>query len=199
MRRGRQGPRSSGSRSKAGRALVAAAFVKEPALAEGVFQPRPPIASFACAGKIDTEPAIDTIEIHGPYNATSATDSPSRGRRFRVPSGAARRRQRAREPIALDPGSPRVSASGWRQRRRDADALLPGRPREGGFDTGIEWAIERILVDPEFLFRIERPPANLAPGTPYRLSDLELASRLSFFLWSSIPDDELLELATEGG
>ena len=60
------------------------------------------------------------------------------------------------------------------------------------FDTGIAWALERILVDPEFLFRIERPPANLAPGMPYRLSDLELASRLSFFLWSSVPDDELL-------
>ena len=83
----------------------------------------------------------------------------------------------------------------------DVDALLDffraGR-RDGGFDDGIQFALERMLVDPEFLFRIERDPADAAPGTPYRLGDLELASRLSFFLWSSIPDDELLEAAAGG-
>ena len=83
----------------------------------------------------------------------------------------------------------------------DVDALLEfyraGR-RDGGFDDGIQFALERMLVDPEFLFRIERDPADVAPGAPYRLGDLELASRLSFFLWSSIPDDELLEAAGGG-
>ena len=82
----------------------------------------------------------------------------------------------------------------------DVDALLDfyraGR-RDGGFDDGIQFALERMLVDPEFLFRIERDPEDAAPGTPYRLGDLELASRLSFFLWSSIPDDELLAAAAE--
>jgi hypothetical protein len=67
-----------------------------------------------------------------------------------------------------------------------------------GFEAGIQAALERILIDPEFLFRIERDPIGAAPGTVYRLSDLELASRLSFFVWSSIPDDELLDLATRG-
>ena len=66
------------------------------------------------------------------------------------------------------------------------------------FDAGIEWALERILASPEFLFRIERDPENVRPGAPYQISDLELASRLSFFLWSSIPDDELLDLAVRG-
>ena len=66
---------------------------------------------------------------------------------------------------------------------------------DGGFEAGIERAIRRLLVSPEFLFRIERDPPNVAPDTAYRISDLELASRLSFFLWSSIPDDELLDLA----
>ena len=74
--------------------------------------------------------------------------------------------------------------------------------REGGaagrFEAGIQAAIERLLIDPEFLFRIERDPTGGAPGAPYRLTDLELASRLSFFLWSSIPDDELLDLAERG-
>ena len=69
----------------------------------------------------------------------------------------------------------------------------------GGFEAGIRMALERLLIDPEFLFRIERDPEGLAPRAPYRLTDLELASRLSFFLWSSIPDDELLDVAAAGG
>src|SRR5262249_37406411 len=68
----------------------------------------------------------------------------------------------------------------------------------GTFDTGIRAAAERILVSPDFLFRIEADPANAAPNSVYRLSDVELASRLSFFLWSSIPDDELLDVAIAG-
>ena len=71
--------------------------------------------------------------------------------------------------------------------------------REGGdFDTGIEMALRRILADPDFVFRFERDPANVPAGGAYRLTDLELASRLSFFLWSSIPDDELLQAAEQG-
>ena len=69
---------------------------------------------------------------------------------------------------------------------------------EGGFEAGIEAALQSILVNPEFLFRVEKSPANVAPNTAYRISDLELASRLSFFLWSSIPDDELLDVASRG-
>ncbi len=66
---------------------------------------------------------------------------------------------------------------------------------EGGFETGIQQGLSRILIDPRFLFRFETEPDGMAPETPYALSDLELASRLSFFLWSSIPDAELLDLA----
>ena len=70
--------------------------------------------------------------------------------------------------------------------------------RQGGFETGIETALQRLLVSPDFLFRIEVEPERVAPGTPYRLTDVELASRLSFFLWSTVPDDELLDLAARG-
>ncbi len=86
----------------------------------------------------------------------------------------------------------------------DVDALMPfyedGRDQGSleSFDAGIQAAIERILVDPEFLFRVETDPPDVASATAYRISDLELASRLSFFLWSSIPDDELLDIATRG-
>ena len=69
--------------------------------------------------------------------------------------------------------------------------------KNGGFDAGIEQALARVLADPRFVFRFEREPANVPAGRPYRISDLELASRLSFFLWSSIPDDELLDLAMQ--
>ena len=83
----------------------------------------------------------------------------------------------------------------------DLDALLgfykSGRA-EGGFEAGIGSALERLLSGPEFLFRIEREPAKLAPGTTYRVSDVDLAARLSFFLWNSIPDDQLLDAAERG-
>jgi hypothetical protein len=83
----------------------------------------------------------------------------------------------------------------------DLQSLMPfytaGRA-EGGFELGIERAIQRLLVSPQFLFRIERDPTGVAAGTVHPVSDLELASRLSFFLWSSIPDDELLDLASQG-
>src|SRR5206468_1320368 len=69
---------------------------------------------------------------------------------------------------------------------------------EGGFDRGIQKAVERVLVSPQFMFRIETEPPNAAFGTAYRVNDIELASRLSFFIWSSIPDDELLDAAITG-
>jgi hypothetical protein len=83
----------------------------------------------------------------------------------------------------------------------DLDTLLSfyqtGR-KSGNFDNGIEQAVSRLLVDPRFVFRFEREPANVPVGRPYRIGDLDLASRLAFFLWSSIPDDELLDLAIQG-
>ncbi|MDG1027249.1 MAG: DUF1592 domain-containing protein, partial [Gammaproteobacteria bacterium] len=69
---------------------------------------------------------------------------------------------------------------------------------EGGFDTGIQFALERLLVSPDFLFRIEQDPLDAEPGSMYSITDTELASRLSFFLWSSLPDDELLDLVERG-
>src|SRR5665811_1857873 len=69
---------------------------------------------------------------------------------------------------------------------------------KGTFDQGVEMALRRILADPDFVFRVETDPAGVAPNRIYRVSDIELASRLSFFLWSSIPDDELLAVAKRG-
>jgi hypothetical protein len=85
---------------------------------------------------------------------------------------------------------------------KDARTLLAffdqGRKDGGNFDAGIQFALERLLVDPDFLIRVQKDPAGAAPGQPYRISGLEMASRLSFFLWSSIPDETLLELGEKG-
>ena len=144
------------------------------------------------------QPAIATVTLSGPYGVDGAGDTPSR------------RRILTCAPAAGADGAPCaqeiLSALARRAYRRpvtgaDLDVLLPfyeDGEAQGGFERGIQHAMERMLVSPEFLFRIERDPADAAPGSPYRIGDLELASRLSFFLWSSIPDDELLDRAVAG-
>ena len=145
--------------------------------------------------------AVRSVEIGGPLEAAgTAGDTPSRRAIFTCePRDAGEERACATQIL---------SSIARRAFRRpvtggDVDSLLrffdAGRAEGGGFDAGIQFALERILVDPDFLLRVYRDPARLdAGGTVYRLSDLELASRLSFFLWSSIPDETLLQLAEAG-
>jgi hypothetical protein len=162
-----------------------------------------------------TLPAIGSVTITGPYNATVPADTPSRRRIFICHPGSGQTTPAEEQPPASAKTAIDASEDGcarqilanlarraYRRPATDEDLLdlLPfyetGR-RAGGFDAGIRKALERLLVSPQFLFRIEREPASLAPGTPYRITDLELASRLSFFIWSSIPDDELLDAAVQ--
>jgi hypothetical protein len=143
-------------------------------------------------------PHVGSIRIDGPYNATAAKDTPSRQKIFAC---------RPSEPSAEQPCARTiVGALARRAYRRpvtqsDVATLMTfyevGR-KNGSFDRGIEMALRRLLADPEFLYRREVEPTAVAKGAPYRISDLELASRLSFFLWSSIPDDELLTVAERG-
>ena len=144
------------------------------------------------------EPAIAAVTLSGPYGVDGAGDTPSRRRIFTCRPGAAD----AAGPCAREI----LSTLARRAYRRpvtaaDLDVLLPfyeeGRA-EGGFERGVQRALERLLVSPEFLYRIERDPRDAEPGAPYRVGGLALASRLSFFLWSSIPDDELLDRAADG-
>ena len=153
----------------------------------------------ACAGR-GTLPSVALVTISGPYGNKQPGDSPSRSRIFLC-------RPTSENQATELPCAKRILSTLERRAYRrpvtdaDLDDLLPfytaGRAA-GGFDMGIERALGRLLVSPQFLFRVERDPAGLAPGTPYRISDVELASRLSFFLWSSIPDDELLDTAIQG-
>jgi mono/diheme cytochrome c family protein len=143
-------------------------------------------------------PHVLSVSIGGPFNPQGSGDTPSRRKIFVChPDRASDELPCAKKIIStLASHAYRGPVSG-----ADLETLLSfyqsGR-NKGTFETGIEMALRRILSDPQFVYRFERDPANVAPGTPYRITDLELASRLSFFLWSSIPDDELLDVAARG-
>ena len=186
------------ARVQAGSHLVQAYFVqKTSAFLEDLFDPylrRDPYR----AG--NGEPGISSLTITGPTVSDAISDSPSR-RRVLVcrPTSTADEALCARKIIA------NVARRAYRRRVTDEDLQIPmARYREGlreagggatSFEHGLEIALRSILVSPNFLFRFEGQPETAAPDTAYRITDAELASRLSFFLWSSIPDDELLSVA----
>jgi hypothetical protein len=143
-------------------------------------------------------PHIQTFTITGPFNATGVGDTPSRREIFTCRPEHRRRERNCAEHILG-----RLARRAYRQpiSKAELEPILDfyeaGR-RQGTFDSGIQRGLERILASPRFAFRVERDPDSIAPGTPYRIADVELASRLSFFLWSSIPDETLLDLASRG-
>ena len=142
-------------------------------------------------------PEIDWVSISGPYEPTGPGDTPSHRRIFTC-HPAADAVPCAREILS------KVARRAYRRPVNEADMerllgyFQRGQNKGASFDAGIENALAFILVNPQFLFRAETDPSNAAPGSPFRISDLELASRLSFFLWSSVPDDELLTVASSG-
>jgi len=143
-------------------------------------------------------PHVGQVFIEGPYNGSAAKDTRSRNKIFECyPANADQEAGCARQIIDT------LVTKAYRRNAEDDDikAVMAfyqaGREEGGTFDYGVEAAIQRILVDPEFIYRSEIEPAQVAEGESYRIGDLELASRLSFFIWSSIPDEELLSLASE--
>lgn len=184
---------------KAGTRTIQVTFPNQGAEPEGVFQP--PVSDYSYAlsyGRRDMEPAVASVTIGGPYDAKGIGDTPSRARIFTcTPANAGAEEACAKQILGT------LARRAYRRPVTDADvndlmAFYKDGRKEGNFEDGIQVAIQRVLVDPEFLFRVERDPAGTPPGKAYRLSDLELASRLSFFLWSTIPDDRLLSVAEKG-
>jgi cytochrome c551/c552 len=145
----------------------------------------------------DTTP-IEVVTVSGPFNANGRGETPSRARIFVCsPAQGSEEAACAKRILAT------LARRAFRRPVTDVDlnpllAFYDRGRRERDFDYGVQSAIEAMLVSPDFLFRVERDPKTAAPGAVYRLNDFELASRLSFFLWSSIPDDELLDLAEKG-
>ena len=143
-------------------------------------------------------PHLDTFTLTGPFNPTGPGDTPSRRKIFICrPSQTVTEDACARRIVST------LARRAYRGQASTADLerlhefFVKGR-KLGTFETGIQTALQRILASPKFSFRVERDPAGALPGQMYRISDLELASRLSFFLWSSIPDDQLLRVAGQG-
>jgi hypothetical protein len=183
--------------AKAGTSVVGVAFLKKTASArEGVLRPRPMFVDISKSK--GGEPAVDSLTIVGPYSAQGPGETPSRRKIFVcLPSGSQEEEPCARQILSkLARGAYRRPVTD--DEIRDLLSLYRSGQEQGGFETGIQRALHRILAGPEFLFRAESDPANIAPNTAYRVGDLELASRLAFFLWSSIPDEELLDLAERG-
>jgi hypothetical protein len=180
----------------AGARHVTAAFVRK--LGAGTNRLRPFDRSNAGTYDSTGRPHVKTLTVTGPYAPAG------------LGSTATRQRILTCAPAAVDDEAPcareiltTLARRAYRRPVDEADLarLMPffddGR-RRGGFDTGIQLALRRLLASPSFVFRAEQDPAGVEPGAAYRISDLELATRLSFFLWSSIPDDALLELAAAG-
>jgi mono/diheme cytochrome c family protein len=146
----------------------------------------------------DGVPRIDVVMVSGPFKATGPGETASRARLFTCRPQRADDERRCASSI--------VSTLARRAFRRPVPAaeltglmaFYDAGRKQGNFERGVQMAVRRVLADPAFLFRAERERPGLAAGRPYRVSDIELASRLSFFLWSSIPDDTLLTLAEQG-
>jgi len=182
---------------KAGPRIIGATFPRERWEDEGVLQPRQQGFALAVNDMPDTNPRVGSIEITGPLTDDGPGDTPSR-RRILI----CRPATPADEPGCATEILSSLARRAYRRPVTDDDVATliefyeAGR-QEGGFESGIQFALERLLTSPDLLLRIERDPVDATPDTAYPVSDVELASRLSFFLWSSLPDEELLALAEE--
>jgi hypothetical protein len=186
---------------RAGQHKVSAAFVRR---TEGPYEDlmRPHDWSMAGRGSgswgTTSLPHLEMIRIIGPHDPTAVSENESRRRIFSChPTAPAEERACAAQIIG------RLAAQAYRRPvdERDVQVLLDFYDRDGakhGFEIGIRTALQAMLASPHFVFRLEREPANVKAGESYRIGDVELASRLSFFLWGTPPDEELMTLAQEG-
>jgi len=181
---------------KAGAHVVGVTFVRKTgALNVSVYKPlQAPVDTVDSDGA----PKLDSVTIRGPFDVTGPGDTASRRQIFSCRPSTQNDERACASVIATT-----LARRAFRRpvSTEDVARLMKyydlGRVKAGGFESGVQMVVRRILSDPEFLFRVERDPVNVPVGTPYKVGDLELASRLSFFLWSSIPDDTLLRLATQ--
>ena len=186
---------------EAGPRTVGVSFVRNVREPEGILKPRQAGELLSNDEVYHGNAAVSAVAIGGPYEVTGPGDTPSRRAIFICrPETAAVVDERACATQIVS----RLARRAYRRpvTPDDVETLLAffesGRESGGSFDAGVQLALERMLVDPDFLLRVERDPAGAAPGQPYRLSDVEVASRLSFFLWGSIPDEPLLAAAERG-
>ena len=184
---------------KAGPRVVGVSFVRQLWEPEGVYQVRQAGEVLSNDEVYFGNAAVDSVAIGGPYETHGSTETPSRAAIFSCrPANGEDQTACATQILSS------LSRRAYRRPVAETDlrTLLEffeqGRTEGGSFDAGVQLALERLLVDPDFLLRLEIDPPSVPPGSVYRLSDLEVASRLAFFLWSSLPDEALLEAAESG-
>ena len=186
---------------QAGPRTVGVSFVRNVWEPEGILKPRQAGELLSNDEAYHGNAAVSAVGIGGPYAVTGPGDTPNRRAIFACrpdTSAAADERACATEIVS------RLARRGYRRpvTTEDVNTLLDfyesGRESGGSFVAGVQLALERMLVDPDFLLRIARDPDGAAPGAPYHLSDVDVASRLAFFLWGTVPDDVLLDAAEQG-
>jgi len=189
-------------RIKAGPQTISAAFIqKASGPVDDFLMPYEQTLEDLFAGQIQglsALPHVRDLGINGPYNVTGVSDTPSRRKVFVCrPTATSDELPCARRILTS------LARRAWRRPITDSEiedllsAYQTGR-NKGDFEAGVRLGLQLALASPQFVFRFEHTPAGVAPGSNYRVSDLELASRLSYFLWSAPPDDELLNLAAQG-
>ena len=182
---------------RAGQRLVTAGFF-EPSSSLGPMRLQNFLRSTIVATDHLGDPHVEYMTVSGPFNASGPGDTPSRRRVFVCrPKTAAQERPCATTILS------KLAHRAYRRPVTGSDMagllrFFDEGKQNGGFEAGIEMALRAMLASPKFVFRVEPDPAGAAPGSVYALGDMELASRLSFFIWSSIPDDELLSVAEAG-
>ncbi|MGH9391772.1 MAG: DUF1592 domain-containing protein, partial [Vicinamibacteria bacterium] len=186
---------------RAGQRRLSAAFIRR---SDGPYEDliRPHDWSFAGGGSggpgITTLPHLQSLIVRGPIHATGLTETPSRKRIFTCrPTSESEERPCAEEILT------RLASEAYRRPSTDGDLeglmeFYDTGVKKGGFEIGIRMALEAILVSPYFVLRLEREPTDAQPGQGYRVADVDLASRLSFFLWGTPPDEELQTIASQG-
>jgi hypothetical protein len=183
---------------RAGPRVIGVSLARKASVPEGLGPAQLPVANISFGGRSGAETGIEKIEVGGPYEIQGPGDTPSRRQIFTCrPPDRSSGDDCARQILT------RLARRAYRHppTEKDVKRLLDfykAARAEHGFEAGIQASLERLLVDPQFLFRVEREGRPSGGQHAFRLTDFELASRLSFFLWSSIPDDELLSLAERG-
>lgn len=181
--------------AKAGDRMISVAFLKETTLPEDPLYPRHTVYDYSQYK--GGEPGVRTVAVGGPFNASGPGTTASRERVFTCTPA------KGKEEACADKIITTLAHKAWRREATadERDELMQfykQGARNGGFESGIGTVLERVLAGPEFLFVAEKVPAGVKPGAPFRISDRELAASLALFLWSSVPDDELLAAAEAG-
>jgi hypothetical protein len=183
---------------KAGSRTVTAAFLEETPWTLETMRLQPFLRDFSNPFAAEGAPHVQSLSVQGPYNVEPVGRPPSATLFVCRPGANVTEASCARRIVTT------IARRAYRRPLEPAevDGLVgfykEGRRTGGSFDAGVEFALRRVLASPSFVFRPEKEPETVALGTPYRIGEYELASRLSFFLWSSIPDDELLRVAAAG-